>query len=56
MKLKILERSTGNKNVEEWSNDWEDELNFDLLFHHDTVMIDKNFALLGVGAWSRVDC
>ena len=53
VKLKILERSTGNQKIEEWSflpNDWEY-----LLTNDGTVMIDKNFALLAFGAWSRVD-
>ena len=53
-----MERSTGNKKFEEWSflpEDWEHLLNCAHGKNHGTVMIDKNFALLGFGAWSRVD-
>ena len=46
VKLKVLERSTGNKKVEEWTflpKDW----NYDLkIWDPDTVIFEKNFALL----------
>ena len=53
VKVTILERSTGNKKIEEWSflpNNWVYWLTDD-----GTAMIDKNFALLPFCAWNRVD-
>ena len=55
VKLKVLERSTGNKNVEEWNflpKDWNYRLDFRGLR---PTLFNKNFVLLKFHTWLSPD-